>query len=64
MIIIITLQDTYKFYTGEKARKRIRAPGKDISTPRIPGYVVFVQSMGIGRRPLEAGSHILYDRQV
>ena len=45
----------------------IGAPGKQIQNPKLiinRGYVVFVQSMGIGRRPLEAGSRILYDREV
>lgn len=58
------VQGTKKFYTGKEACKRIGAPGDTIPTPKLPGYVVFIQSMGIGRRPLEAGSRILYDRQV
>lgn len=51
-------------YTGIKACKIIGAPGLRIPNPKLESYSVFVQSMGIGHRPLKAGSHILYDQEV
>ena len=42
----------------------IGAPGQRIPNPKLENYDVFVQSMGIGYRPLEADSRILYDHEV
>lgn len=46
-------------------REIIRVPdpssGQKTKKPKIPGYTVFVQSKGIGRRTLPKGTSILYE---
>lgn len=48
-------------FTGENAQKFIGAPSKALRRPNIPKYRVFIQSKGIGRRPLLKGTSILYE---
>ena len=39
----------------------IGAPGKRIPRPNLKDYRVFVQSKGIGYRPLIKGTSVLYE---
>ena len=54
-------------FTGKGMRKIIGAPARGpaiaLKKPNIPGHTVFVQSKGIGCRPLSQGTSILYEVQ-
>ena len=54
------MQDTGGFVTGEKANRRIGAPGERIERPKLSGRSVYVQSIGSGARHLSCGSSVLY----
>ena len=56
------LQKTGTLYTGSKAREMIGAPGESVKRPKLKRYKVFVQSKGIGYRPLKKGTEILYQK--
>lgn len=53
-------QKTWTLYTGSEACKMIGAPGESVKRPKLKRYKVFVQSKGLGYRPLEKGTEILY----
>jgi hypothetical protein len=48
-------------YTGRAAFDMIGAPGEGIKKPKLKKYRVFVQSKGIGARPLGPNSLVLYE---
>ena len=56
-------QNTQKLYTGKAAYNMLNAPGKGIKRPTelIKLYRVFIQSKGIGIRPLASKSLVLYE---
>ena len=56
------LQESGKFFTGEKARLMVGAPAKGIRRPNISGWKVFVQNKSRGARFLQKDSLVLYDK--
>ena len=54
-------QKTKQLYTGKAACDMIGAPGERIKKPKQKKYRVFVQSHGIGCRPLISNSLVLYE---
>ena len=59
--IIIYTQKSEKLYSGKTACDMIGAPGERIKKPKLEKYRVFVQSKGIGFRPLACDSLVLYE---
>lgn len=56
------MQASQSLYTGKKACEMIGAPGEEIRKPtHLQQYKVFVQSTGIGHRPLQKDTEILYE---
>ena len=58
---MIHKQKTKQLYTGKTAIDMIGAPGEGINKPKLKKYRVFVQSKGIGVRPLQSNSLVLYE---
>ena len=58
--IYMYLQESGSLYTGSRACEMIGAPGDDIRRPKLKGYKVFVESKGIGHRPLKKETQIIY----
>ena len=54
-------QKTKKMYTGRAIFDMIGAPGERIKKPNLKKYRVFVQSKGMGYRPLISNSLVLYE---
>lgn len=54
------MQETGTLYGGDKACEMIGAPDKKVKKPKLKRYKVFVESRGIGRRPLKKGTELLF----
>ena len=56
------VQDSNRLFKSiEAQRKYIVTDGGMTRRPNIKNYTVFVQSMGVGARPLFEGTVVLYD---
>ena len=61
------MQSTRKLFKSKEAESRfgIKDKDSDLKTrPKLKNLKVFVQSQGIGRRPLFGGTTLLYDPKV